>query len=450
MDASGSSFIVLVFWVLALVFLLGKTWKERRSVVGLTLAYWFHLWLIHWLGGFIHVVLGYRSPTQTAALTGFGITGYAILGLLLGNFLAGLLSSASPRHGQLPSPARSSSSLATTYIVCGLLSYFVASRLLRGIPSVTSVTSCGIRLAIAGWCFLWYMYWTTGRQRKAWIVAGSVILMPVLTTMLQGFMGFGIIAVITFLSWPAVFYQPRVAVICGGLAIVFLGLSLYPVYMHVRTQIRKTVWGGASYEERLGTMALMATEWEWFDTEKGDQLKAIDARLNQNILVGYADAYISQGHTDFARGKTLWHSLLALIPRAVWPDKPAWAGSQGMVTQFTGVQFASNTSVGIGHVMELYINFGRPGVLFGYLFLGLILGLIDLQAGRYLMACDWKRCGLWYVAGMALLQVGGNFAEATSSAAGGIGLCLVVNSVIDDRGKTVGRIRSLQSPRKPA
>src|SRR5262249_25377322 len=112
--------------------------------------------------------------------------------------------------------------------------------------------------------------------------------------------------------------------------------------------------------------------------------------------------------------------------RALWPDKPQYAGSGSLVTRFTGFKFAYGTSVGIGQVMELYVNFGTLGVLVGYTLLGLLLGILDVRAGTALAAGDWKQFSLWFMIGVAFLQVGGNFAEATASAAGCFVLWLVV------------------------
>ena len=89
--------------------------------------------------------------------------------------------------------------------------------------------------------------------------------------------------------------------------------------------------------------------------------------MNQNQLVGAAVQYLESGYAPFATGDTLIQSALAIIPRAIWPDKPVFAGSPGLVTQYTGIQFAAGTSVGVGQVLEFYINFGSPGVVGGFL-----------------------------------------------------------------------------------
>ena len=46
----------------------------------------------------------------------------------------------------------------------------------------------------------------------------------------------------------------------------------------------------------------------------------------------------------------------------------------------TGLRFNSQTSIGVGNVMELQINFGMPGVAVGFFVLGWAIGKLDLKA----------------------------------------------------------------------
>jgi hypothetical protein len=112
--------------------------------------------------------------------------------------------------------------------------------------------------------------------------------------------------------------------------------------------------------------------------------------------------------------------VLSPIPRAFWPDKPIATGSGDLVSRFTGVRFAEGTSVGIGHVMEWYVNFGAVGVFLGSLLFGFGLATIDRIAVNHLQNGDWSRFCLWYLSALSLLQVGGSLVEAVAGAAGGM------------------------------
>jgi hypothetical protein len=431
MGPEENAVLVLILWIVVLAILFGVAWKGRRPVVGLAIAYWFQLWLIHWLGGLIHAFSWNEGPDHAATLAGFEITGYAVGGLLAGYLISLPLT---PREGQPILPEDSITDrgrLPAIYIVTGLVLYFVAGTLFAGTAlGFDALVSSGYRLAIAGFCLQWFLFWKAGKTKQAHLTLLLSLVIPFLTVSLMGFMGFGVFACISIACFVGVFYRPRSAFVVGAGVILLLGLSLYPTYMSVRQGIRKAVWGGEGFSSRLEKMELLLSDWQWFDAENKKQLNAIDERVNQNILVGKAVHYMSEGYADYAWGETFRNALVALVPRAIWPGKPQYAGSDGLVTRFTGIRFAQHTSVGIGHVMELYVNFGIPGVFLGSLLLGALLGFLDTRCGGYLVAGDAKRFTLFYVIGLSLLQVGGNFAEATSSAAGSAALWMVVHALL--------------------
>jgi hypothetical protein len=431
MNTNDTAVLVVVFWIVALVILYGVAWKGRRPVVGLAIAYWFQLWLIHWLGGLIHAFSWYEGPDHAVTLAGFEVTGYALGGLLVGYLIVLLLPP--PADQRMPSGVSppDPGKLALVYIVSGLALYFVITKLLAGTAlGFDALVSSGFRLAVAGFCLRWFVFWKAGRKQQAHLTLLLSLLIPFLTVSLAGFMGYGVFACLTIACFVGMFYRPRSVFVAGTGVVLLLGLSLYPTYMSVRQGIRKAVWGGEDFSTRLEKMELLFNEWQWFDAENKNQLTSIDQRVNQNILVGRAVSYMSEGHADYAWGETFRNALVALIPRAIWPGKPQYAGSGGLVNRFTGIRFARGTSVGIGHVMELYVNFGTPGVFLGYLLLGALLGFLDTRCGVHLMAGNWRRFALVYVIGLSLLQVGGNFAEATSSAAGSAALCLIVHALL--------------------
>ena len=222
------------------------------------------------------------------------------------------------------------------------------------------------------------------------------------------------------------FYRPRWRLLVLGLAAGYLGFSVYVNWMRDRSEIRDTVWGGESYGSRIDQLKSTFSQAEFFSISDYEHLGRIDDRLNQNWLVGASVHYIESGSQEFARGETLWQAIIALIPRVFWPDKPVGAGSGDLVSTYTGYYFAEGTSVGIGSVMELFINFGQWGVIIGFLSIGVIIALIDKGAGESLANNDWLTFACWYMPGIAFLNVGGSFVETTASAAASLAMALLV------------------------
>jgi hypothetical protein len=447
MNVDEAGVPVLVLWVAVLAVLCGVAWKGRRPVVGLTVAYWWQLWLFHGLGGLVHALSWYEGPNHSAALVGFHITGYAMAGLLAGNLIALLLTPAQhqPAAGKLLSgPGR----LPALYIVSGLALYGLLGQLLAGTdPDFGALASGGFHLAIAGFCLWWFLAWKAGKTRQAHLTPLLALVLLFLTASLAGFLADGVLACVAVACFVGTFYRPRWAFVGAAGVALLLALLLSPAYLGVREENRGGGGDGQGFGARLGRTALLAREGWWFDVGNRKQLGALDERLNRNIRLGWADRYMSEGNAKFARGETLWSALLAPVPRALWPDKPEYAGSGTLVTRFTGVRFADGTRIGIGHVMELFVNFGIPGVLVGYVLLGTLLGLLDTRCAGHLLAGNWGRFTLLYVIGLSLLQVSGCFAEAACSAAGGAVLCLLVAaSSVSSRAGSIGFSATLGGP----
>jgi hypothetical protein len=266
------------------------------------------------------------------------------------------------------------------------------------------------------------------RRLTAWL--GLCILLPFTTVITSGMLGYGVVAVMTILVFVSGLVQSSKKVILCAALMVYVGLSVFVSYMRDRGEIRASVWGGQSFAQRFDRVADTFTNLEWFDPTNPEHLKRIDGRLNQNFLVGAAVINLSQTEA-YAHGETLWDALLALIPRAVWPDKIIEAGSGDLVTRYTGIDFVEGTSVGVGQVMEFYANFGTLGVAFGFLIMGVIITALDWQAAERLQRADLRGFVLWYLPGIALLQVGGQLVELTASAAASLVVALLVNRYLN-------------------
>jgi len=167
-----------------------------------------------------------------------------------------------------------------------------------------------------------------------------------------------------------------------------------------------------------------------FDLHSQKHLRTIDARLNQNLLVGAAVDKLSQSG-EYARGETFLAALLAFVPRALWPNKPVLAGSSDLASRFTGFRFAKGTSVGIGQVMEFYANFGTWGVWIGFLLMGIVVTLFDSFAREDLLRGDWQGYSFWIMIGLSFLLVGGVLVEATASAGAAFITMTVINRLLE-------------------
>ena len=435
----------IVLWVVAVLLIIAVRLRLHQRSVGLVLAYAANLWLIHWPAALTYLFPVTAGAEADRVITGFhystlGIIGFAAGCVLVGPFLVRALE---PPRSHTPAAERRlpDARLPLTYILIGITSYLVLTPLLGNIPTVSAIVGAATQLVVAGFCLaLWY-FWHAGQRRKFLLVLLLAFALPMVTILRQGFLGYGAVAVIAIVAFIAVFYRPRWKLVLMGTAIAYLGFSFYVTYMRDRGELRASVWGGQSVVDRLGRLSETVTGIEWFNPADPTHILRITGRLNQNYLVGAAVERMEAKNSEFASGETIWHAVLSLVPRAIWPEKPMRAGSPDIVTRYTGIRFAAYTSVGIGQVMEFYINFGGVGVVIGFIILGAVLTMIDTWAGMRVWAGDWLQFAVWYLTGLAMIQAGGSLIEVVSSAGAAMLAVLFIN-------RYVVRLR-LGPPREP-
>ena len=420
----------LALWMLAVLVIAVVRWRRHAATAGLILAYVFDLWLIHWLAPAFSLLPWYRNPDYRLMEAGveqslYGIAAFAFGSLFVGPFLinTGLLARGAERH----EPDRR---LPFAFVCAGAIFYGLLSTSLKSLPSATAIISTGQQLLVVGVGLCCWQSWREGNARNLALWIGAALAFPFITIVTRGFIGYGAGATVCVLIFVSTFIRSRARVVIAALLLCYLGLSVFVSYMRDRNQIRASVWGGQSLNNRLGTLADTMDTFEWFDPTNVDHLQRLDSRLNQNILVGAAvERMTDQG--GYAHGETLWDALLALIPRALWPSKPFEAGSGTVVTQYTGIQFATGTSVGIGQVMEFYINFGTWGIVIGFALIGTLITIIDVAAAQSLAVGDLHGFVLWYLPGISLLQVGGSMIEVTVSAMASFMVALMANKYLE-------------------
>jgi hypothetical protein len=317
--------------------------------------------------------------------------------------------------------------VATFYLITGLLIYVVIAPIGARIPSLAAVLSTGSSVVVAALALKCWNAWVAGSPRRiiGWLALSLAF--PLVTVVTQGFLGFGFAAMMILFAFVANFTGPKKTLIVAALASWYLGMSVYVTYMRDRTDIREVVWTGARLDERVDRLSVTFTEMEWFSVRDDQHLRRIDGRLNQNFLIGAAAANLEPGFIEFAYGSTVWEAVLAVIPRALWPDKPMSAGSGDLVSRYTGLRFPEGTSVGIGHVMESYVNFATAGVAVGLFFIGALLAIVDRMAAAQLHAGNAQAFFQWYLPGLSLLLLGGSFIEMTSSAAAALVMAFLLN-----------------------
>ena len=242
------------------------------------------------------------------------------------------------------------------------------------------------------------------------------IIWPLVTIASDGFLGFGFMTTLIIVIFLLLQLKRLRFFTILGLIIAYLGISVFATYFMQRNDIRAVVWRDAAIESRTQiTLDSVVGRFELFDPMNPEHLATIDKRLTQNYLVGLGVQRIESRMTEPAYGQTLIDGLLMLIPRAVWLDKPLVVGGQALVNKYTGVSMYGGTSVSLGPVLELFVNFGILGVVGGFLILGVIVRTIDEKIVVAFQNERFMDAALWFALAFAVVLTEDNFITIISA-----------------------------------
>jgi hypothetical protein len=439
----------IVLWAAVAALLLVRHWRDG-SGTGLLFAYILGFGALHWFCAVLYLLPWHMGYNRWLTAEGLRQSGIGILAFAAGAEVVAQFA----RRGQLGeaktlAPRTVDDRLIRLYFIAGGLLFVCVMPLASRIASLTAFVSTGSLLVVVALSLCCWNAWVRGRRVRFWFWLLASCIWPLVTIVGQGFLGYGLGFTLMTFTFVAAFYRPRWRVAVATVLLGYLGLSVYVTYMRDRRDIREVVWGGAALSDRIASVEETFFHPEFFDFHRTDHLMRVEERLNQDALVGAAVAYLASRPHEFARGATFVQALAALVPRAIWPNKPEVGGSGDLVTTYTGVRFAEGTSVGIGQVMEAYVNFGRDGVVILFFILGAVLIWVDRWAALRLRQGDGNGFLVWYLPGLCLLQVGGSLSEMTAAAGASWLMAFTVNRVARYKRWTHGDALDDGSPEAP-
>ena len=385
--------------------------RRDRISLGLPVAYLYSLLLIHMPGAFAHIAG--RNFLFNWDLTEIGMR-FTALGSVC--FVVGVwfARSSIPRLSTCRAADRHHFWWFCLFggwcLIYGLSPFFY-------LPSVSAAVDKGGGIWMLGVMLGLRAAFRRGNLRWIGIWLGALMVYPALMLLLGGFVSYGSTAIIIVFSALTISTRSHWRVALGVVVFVFLTLSIFVNYFQHRDNIRDQVWGGAPLEARIDSITDIVRDFEWLDPTNRKQMIALDQRLNQNYFVGLAAERIQQGQVDYLEGESIWEGLLALVPRAIWPEKPVFAGSPRIVSEMTGLRLSPTTSFGVGNVMEFQINFGIPGVSIGFFLLGWLIGALDVKAAVAECRGDLGTVVLFFLPAVALSGQGSLVEMFSGSAA---------------------------------
>jgi len=323
--------------------------------------------------------------------------------------------------------------LALVYVVTGLVSYFILRPTLGTIPTINTFMQGLYSLFPAG-LILGLLFTESSAEKPKYIrplFIALLFLWPLVGVIRDGFLGFGFFIVIAVLGFSLVRIKHLVRLGILGVVLGYIALSVMVTYFINRGEIRGAVWGGAEFDTRLEVVgSSFLDDFQWFDVQNITHLLVIDGRMGLNYLTGLSVHQLENNYVEYAYGQTITDAFLAVVPRAIWPDKPVVTGGSDNVAQYTGLTFARGTTVSMGYVMEMFINFGTSGVIGGFLILGILLRLLGSGVEVALQQKQNMKFAAYLVAGLGVALIGNEIAVLFAAAASGFLTVVIYNRLL--------------------
>lgn len=395
-------------------------WLQRKDgpSFGLPVAYMALLLINHVPGAFVPLMDQEFNVHLPEVATGIWLTAIGVV-----CFVGGVWYARRNTAEQRTSPKISTSQAVLKddrpfwlfCLACGWLFTFGLTPL-RNLPSIGAVIYNGGAIWMLG--VLLGLRWSVRNKRRGWTLIWVFCLSvyPIMILMTSGFLSYGATASLIVVCALATAARGYWRVVVAVAVVGYMGLSLFSNYFQARDNIRDVIWRGSTIERRIGAVSAIFTEWKFYDASNKLVNIGLDLRLNQNYFVGLAAHNLDKGSVDYLYGNSVSDALLALVPRAIWPEKTVSGGSPEIVAKMTGLSLNPDTSWGVGNVMEFYINFGIPGIIGGFLILGWAFGRLDHRAALAEGRGDYATTMIFFLPAVALVQPLGSMVELFGSA----------------------------------
>lgn len=166
-------------------------------------------------------------------------------------------------------------------------------------------------------------------------------------------------------------------------SITVIGLLFITIYQGIKEDYRKLVWENeVSTEEKIALLSELITFnsiMDAFNADIGDNDSVIQTihRLNQGWQTSMT-MYQVPAIVPFEEGKALMDDVVSSIfPRFVYPDKRV-VNDYKRFNHYTGYNLNEDTSMSIGVIGDIYINFGFYRSIIFLFFLGMFFSKVSL------------------------------------------------------------------------
>lgn len=196
-----------------------------------------------------------------------------------------------------------------------------------------------------------------------------------------------------------------------GAVVLLIGLAIF--WSAVKVEYRAFVNQGTAaqvvlvpIEERISFIGGEAFDFGIADAQRGFDL--LVARHGYIDFLAQTMRFVPSGrpHENGALTEAVVSHIA--MPRILFPSKPPLSSDTEIMVKYTGqsMLWDGNTSISLGHLAELYIDFGYFGGLLGMMMIGLLVGGIFRVLVGQRGSCDLLKAGLCVMATLPLAYFG--------------------------------------------
>ncbi|MBX9745648.1 MAG: hypothetical protein K2X34_02020 [Hyphomonadaceae bacterium] len=239
--------------------------------------------------------------------------------------------------------------------------------------ALANIRLAGI-FALTLWCVL------TGRQAG---LLAAVIGFEIIFGMTGFFGGFKSALLVFLIAVVASFPRLRPINMILGVVAFLLLIFTAVFWSAIKPDYRAFLNDGTGEQiavqpmsDRIAYLNGAAQNFEQPDFERG--VEALLSRQSYIDFLAQTVAYVPANRAHENGARTIEAVRHVLTPRVLFPDKPSIAHDTDVTSRYTGLSFnlAQTTSISIGWLGELYIDFSWAGALLGAFILGCIIGWI--------------------------------------------------------------------------
>ncbi|HYP41822.1 MAG TPA: hypothetical protein VEX13_15805 [Chloroflexia bacterium] len=410
--------LLLGIWLTLFIATLIVT-ARRRSTVGLIASFLLNFCANHWIASTLYIIPGTPVYNPVVVSAGLEQSVIGMLGFAFGTIvLVPLAKKVLPKERPtLPDQYIEPRKLIWIFLVVGLVSYALPrlTPLLSELASIDTFANALSQCILLAACLFLYTKSSSGSRTTFISMLVIALCFPIISLVFDGFLSFGTVASVATMTFYFAFRRFRAKQALLTLVVAYIGLSILANYLNHRETIRSSVWAGDPILSRVEVVMNTLAEFEWLTWDSSSFLLQIDSRMNRNYMVGQAVYQLRSGFVAYANGSTFLDTLIAPIPRILWPEKPNIAGGNKLATQFTGEEYDPNTTIGSGPVFEGYVNFGSVGVLMLFTIWALVIGICDTQARHAIERGNFRRFSLWFLPGFTLVSTADSVASITGA-----------------------------------